>query len=206
MDLHFPAWNLWLPWFVELLSTVLGLISVWLLAKGDGRGWPLGVMMVLLSGVLFWYRNIQGQALLNLYFLFAQLIGWRRWSIGQKQDMRETARRLQTRGRIALLVFWLSSSWLVARLLAFNNSEHVELDALATVGSLLAQALIVARFVETWPLYLVVDIVLVGLSVRSELWFYAFMYAVYCVLAWYGWCEWTRDRDGKGEATLSKLL
>lgn len=202
--MDFLAWPVWLPLFVEIVTTVLGFVSVALLARGDGRGWPVGLVMVSLSGVLYAYRNIQGQAMLQLYFLVAQLVGWRRWRQAPQQDLRGRARRLSAPQRLAVVLFWLLSSWLTVHLLEANHSDYVELDALATVGSLIAQALIVAGFAENWLLYLAVDIVLVGLSLQAGMGFYAVMYAGYCVLAWYGWCEWTRDLRLKSETSPSE--
>jgi nicotinamide riboside transporter PnuC len=69
------------------------------------------------------------------------------------------------------------------------------LDAFATVGSLLGQALIVAGFAECWLAYLAADVALVVVSARADLRFYLVMYLVYCGLAWNGWREWTA-KDG----------
>jgi nicotinamide mononucleotide transporter len=182
------------PWLAaEILAAVLGVASVRLLSRGDGRGWPVGVAMVIVSGIVYWLENIKGQALLNVYFLVAQLIGWRRWARGDEPDLRRSARRLSPLPAALLGLSWMAATAVTAGLLRLGESRHVELDAFASIGSLLAQALIVAGYAETWLVYLLVDMVLVVLSVKAELWFYVAMYLVYCVLAWQGWRAWTRE-------------
>lgn len=177
----------------EFLCVVLGLVSVAWLARGDGRGWPLGAVMVLLSGWVFWESRLWGQAALSLVFLVAQLAGWRRWVRGMRVDLRQRSRRLTWAGVVAGVTLWLAGTWPLAHVLEAQNGRLVWWDALATSGSLLAQGLIVAGFAESWLIYLVVDLVLVALSWRAELPLMAVMYSVYCGLAWQGWREWTRD-------------
>jgi nicotinamide mononucleotide transporter len=151
--------------------------------------------MVVISGYVYWLENVRGQAALNVYFFFAQLVGWRRWATGQEPDMRRTARRLSPKQSAVVLLAWLLTSTVVAVVLHRGGGAFAELDAFTTVGSLIGQALIVAGFAEAWLAYLAVDIVLIALSVKAELWFYLAMYCVYCVLAWQGWRGWTRDGD-----------
>lgn len=177
----------------ELVSTFLGIVSVALLARGDGRGWPVGGLWALLCGVVYWLENIQGQAALQVYFLVAQLIGWRRWAKGTEPDLRRGARLMTRKERALTIAAWLVATVCLAALLKKGGSKFVELDAFTTIGSLLGQALIVAGFAESWLAYLAVDVLLIGLSVQAELWPYVAMYLVYCALAWQGWRGWTRD-------------
>lgn len=184
---------------LELLATVVGLVSVALLARGDGRGWPVGAGWAALSTWLYLLSGIYGQAVLSLYFLAAQFVGWRRWVKGQERDLREVSRRLSARGRLAIVLGWPALTTLLALALDLGDSRFPALDAFATVGSLLGQALMVAGIAEAWPVYLLADLVLVALSLRADMLFYALMYVVYCGLAWQGWWGWTRDQGGERE-------
>lgn len=177
----------------QLASVALSITSIAFLARGDGRGWPLGVVAAMFFGLVYWLENIQGQAALNVYFLLVQLVGWRRWATGREPDLRRRARRLGRREMALTVLLWLGATPLLAGLLGLGRSLHTGLDAFVTVGSLLGQLLMVAGFAESWLLYLVADVVLVALSAKAELWAYFAMYLVYCALAWQGWRQWTRD-------------
>lgn len=190
----------------EAVATVLGIFSVWLLSRGDGRGWPVGTLMVVFAGWVYWQQNIRGQAYLNIVFFVMQLIGWRRWASGSEPDMRRSSRRLTARERGILVVGWLLATLTLSELLTLHGSRFSLSDAFAVVGSLLGQALIVAGFAECWLAYLAVDVVLVALSVRADLQFYTIMYLIYCGLAWQGWRQWTRDRrEGKRNAASTPI-
>lgn len=177
----------------EMVATVLGILSVWLLARGNGRGWPVGVTWAVVVGASYWMEGIRGQAALSAYFLVAQLVGWRRWAQGREPDMRRASRRMSGPETLLCLLCWAVASALLADLLSASGSRFPFLDSFATVGSLIGQALIVAAFAECWLVYLLADVVLVALSVRAGLWGYVVMNGVYCGLAWQGWREWTRE-------------
>lgn len=184
---------------LEVVATVVGLVSVAMLARGDGRGWVVGSVWAVLSCALYLLTRIYGQAALQLYFLVAQFLGWRKWRRGEEEDLRATARTLPGRGQVAVALGWLVSSALLASLLDLGQSRFPYLDAFATVGSLVGQALMVVGLAEAWLVYLLADIVLVALSLQAEMPFYAVMYLVYCGLAWQGWRGWTRDRSPERE-------
>ncbi len=177
----------------EFLSFVLGLVSVALLARGDGRGWPIGVVMVVLSAWVYWKTSLLGSAALQLYYFPTQLLGWYRWSKQDGADLRNASRRL-TKGRLLfMLACWLLLTLGASHLLAFSGGRFPEVDAFVTIGSLLGQTLIVLSFVEAWPVYLLVDVVSVALYLKTDLYFYAAMFLVFCGLAAQGWWKWTRE-------------
>lgn len=177
-----------------MASTVLGILFVWLLSRGDGRGWPVGVVMAIFAGWVYWRKEIYGQTALNVAFFVMQLYGWWRWSGGKESDMRRSARLLKWRERALLLAVWLLATEALRRVLLSLEGDQVALDAFAAVGNLIGQALIVVGFAECWLIYLTVDVVLVVVNWREDLYFLTGLYLLYCGLAWNGWREWTRDR------------
>ena len=58
--------------------------------------------------------------------------------------------------------------------------------------SILAQLLMVARKLETWPVWLVVDCIAVPLYASKGLWMTAAIYAFFLVLVVMGWVRWSR--------------
>ena len=177
----------------ELLSFLFGLLSVAMLARGDGRGWPVGVANIALSGWVFWKTGLFGSALLQLYYFPTQLIGWYRWSEQDNDDLRRSRRFLSAQERLGMALGWLLATYLGGRMLAHGGGVHPELDAFVTVGSLLGQTLIVWGYVEAWPVYLAVDVVSVLLYFQAKLYFYAVMFLIFCGLAAQGWWKWTRE-------------
>jgi nicotinamide mononucleotide transporter len=46
--------------------------------------------------------------------------------------------------------------------------------------------------IENWPLWLVLDVLYVGLFVYKELYLTAGLYGLFCLLALHGWRQWRR--------------
>jgi len=127
----------------EWLGAVLGLLAVYLLSKGDGRGWMLGAVMIVLTGVVFLAHDIRGSAALQVFFLVTQLMGWWRWKQGQEEDLRVSSRALSRPQGVALVVLcalaWFALGWA----LQASGGSCPWLDSFATSLSVAAQTLMV---------------------------------------------------------------
>ena len=64
---------------LELTAAALGLINIVLIARRTVLNYPFGIVMVLLYAVLFWQTRLYSAALLQLFFLAAQIYGWTYW-------------------------------------------------------------------------------------------------------------------------------
>lgn len=177
----------------EVASTVLGLVAVALLTVGNGRGWFVGVVTIVMMGIVYLIRSLYGSALLQVYFLVTQLWGWWRWRKGKEKDLRFLSRRLSARRRLLSVLVVGVGTVVAAHILQSVGGAWAWWDGFVTSGSILAQTLMVLNFGECWLWWVVVDVVYVGLMWRSELWSYTLLYLVYCGLALKGWREWTRD-------------
>ena len=177
----------------EVVSTVLGLVAVALLTVGNGRGWFIGVVSIVMTSVVYVAHSIYGSALLQIYFLVTQFWGWWCWRKGEQQDLRLVSRTLSGRQRLLSVLLVGVGTVGAAHVLQSVGGASVWWDGFVTSGSLLAQTLMVLNFGECWLWWVVVDVVYVGLSWRSELWSYTLLYLVYCALALNGWRQWTRD-------------
>jgi nicotinamide mononucleotide transporter len=94
-------------------------------------------------------------------------------------------------GVVALL--WLGMWPLLGLSLArFTDTDVPFFNAFPTVGSVIGQILLALKFVETWPVWLLVNAVSVVLYATKSLWLTAFLYVVFGALAIAGWRRWGR--------------
>ena len=184
-----PQWML----FAEIAGTFFGLASVYLLTIGNGRGWSLGMIWIVLTGLVFFSKGYYGSTCLQLFFLVTQVIGWRRWHQGEKEDLRSSALKLEAAqmGGLCLALGLLTA--LGAKVLTQADGQAPWLDAFATAGSVVAQLLMVRGYLECWLVWLAVDVVYLYLTALVGLKAFLFLYLVFCGLALNGWWHWTRD-------------
>jgi nicotinamide mononucleotide transporter len=94
---------------------------------------------------------------------------------------------------VALLGLWLVS----APALADIGAAASRPDSFLLVSSTIAQVVMVLQRNETWILWIVIDIFGTYHYANQEYWFTAFLYAVFTVIALFGWYRWSNLRKAQ---------
>ena len=179
---------------LELIAAVLGVIAVWLTVKQNAWCWPIGLVMVLIYGWLFYEVKLYSGMLLQLAYALLQLYGWWQW---QRPDRAEDARqvsRLQGPALFAgLAVGVLLSAALGAAMAHWTDAAMPWLDATLTGFSLVAQLWMAQKRLQCWALWIAVDVLFVALFASKALYLTAALYALFTLLAIHGWRTWRRD-------------
>jgi nicotinamide mononucleotide transporter len=189
--------------YIEFLGTVLYLLSVYLVARRNMLTWPIGIISVLLFMVLFYQIRLYSAAAEQLYYLAASAYGWWYWaSRGLKAgDVTDVAF-----SRVPTIVAWLGVTIIASGALGLIMSRvHVwsptlfpeaasypRLDALTTVMSLVAMLLMARKRIESWILWIVVDLLSIWLYFVKGVIFVSLLYVILSVIAATGLIGWTR--------------
>ncbi len=83
------------------------------------------------------------------------------------------------------LLAWFLDTW--------TDTDVPNIDGFLTAGSLLGQLLLSRKKVENWTVWIVVDVLYVGLFIHKDLYLTAILYAIYIVLAAIGLRSWSRS-------------
>lgn len=178
--------------WIEIIASVLGLACVVLTVRRHIACWPTGLAMVILYVFIFYEAKLYSDMLLQVVYIFLQMYGWYAWLHGGAD--REPL-------VITQLPAWHALGWTVAGVLtaaALGGAMHVYtdasfpyLDAAATVASLIAQFLLGRKVLQSWLVWIVVDVLSIGLYLAKELYPTAALYLVFLGLATWGWVEWS---------------
>ena len=95
--------------------------------------------------------------------------------------------------RLGLLAGLLMSAALGAAMSTWTDGQQPWIDATITGFSLVAQWWMAQKRVQCWALWIVVDLVSVGLFLWQGLYLAAGLYALFTLLAIQGLREWRRD-------------
>ena len=125
---------------LELIAAVLGVTAVWLTVKQNTWCWPIGLVMVLIYGWLFYEVKLYSGMLLQLAYAILQLYGWWQWKRpGRTEDARQVS-RLQGPALFAgLAAGVLLSAALGTAMANWTDAVLPWLDATLTGFSLVAQ-------------------------------------------------------------------
>jgi nicotinamide mononucleotide transporter len=177
--------------WLEIVASALGLACVLLTVRRHIACWPTGLAMVLLYIYIFYEARLYSDMLLQVVYVFLQLYGWYAWLHGGPDRTPLVVSRLSA---------WQMGPWLAGGIAAaallggamhgWTDASLPYVDATATVASLMAQWLMGRKVLESWLIWIFVDIVSIGLYFAKELYPTAALYVVFLVLASWGWFEW----------------
>lgn len=177
--------------WVELIAASLGALSVYLMTQQKPAAWPIGLLMVLLYIWIFYDARLYSEMLLQVIYVVLQLYGWWQWLRGGEQRHGRTVSNLNSTGvGQGLLIGTTVTLSLGFAMSQYTNANLPWLDAALTGFSLIAQYWMAQKRLQCWLLWIVLDIIYVGMFISAELYLTAVLYMVFTALAVYGWLEW----------------
>lgn len=179
---------------LELISFVLVVITVVLNIRQVHWAWLFSIVSSATYGVVFYGARLYGDMALQGVFIAVSVWGWYQWLHGgRKHDplpVTVSSRRLLAVSGVA----WALGFLLIAAFLDHRTDTDVPYpDGFLTAGSLVGQLLLSRKKVENWIVWIVVDVLYVGLYVYKGLTVTAVLYAMLVVLASIGLYVWYRD-------------
>jgi nicotinamide mononucleotide transporter len=175
----------------EALGVAFGVVAVWLTVRENVWCWPLGIVNVCLSAVVFAQARLYADAGLQLVYVALCAYGWHSWLHGGPTRGALAVARAPVR---TLLVLGAAGVAFAAALGVFlagrTNAALPYWDAGTASFSLVAQWMQARKWVENWALWIVVDAVYVGMYVAKSLFLMAGLYLVFLGLALAGLLAW----------------
>jgi nicotinamide mononucleotide transporter len=180
---------------LDIITTILGLIYIWLEYKASIALWIVGIIMPALDIVLYWQHGLYGDAAMACYYTVAAIYGYCIWRFCKKRNQREGEPMPVTHMRKSLylptLVFFLlawAATWYV--LVTWTNSNVPCLDAFTNALSFVGLWTLARKYVEQWLFWIIVDIVCTYLYISKGIPFKAGLYGLYVIIAIAGWKKW----------------
>lgn len=175
-----------------------GILCVGLIAVGRREGYLIGLYNSLSYSILAYGNGLYGEVYLNLlFFVPTGFIGYVVWSLHMKRDRTVKMRQLSRPQRLAVAVICIACTMGLGFLLKLNPHQNTPfIDASTNVLSVVATLLMVWRFKEQWLLYILLNIVTIGM------WFLRFraggtagdlmilMWSLFLLNAMFGYWRW----------------
>lgn len=172
---------------LELLAVVASAIGVWLGTTGKRIMWPWWGLSSVLYGWLFLNYDLYASAALQVVFIVAAIWGWFGWG-----PTGAVSRNLSWTLRAIIFgagtIVWVA----ITPFLISMGAAAALPDAFGLVFSLIAQIIMVLEFRENWIVWLVVDLMYVGLYWSQDLKFTSLLYVAFSAIALRGWINWQK--------------
>lgn len=198
---------------LEIAGVIVSALAIWLTAQRKMLCWPIGLASVVLYGWIFFDARLYSDMLLQGAFAALQLYGWYRWIVQRRAlagsadgggdggarvvPERDVGLRRLAPGLVSAVVL---SALLGSAMARWTDASLPYVDATLTAFSLVAQYWTARRYIASWQLWCVVDVVYVGMFIFKSLYLTACLYALFVVLAVIGWRDWARALDEAGPA------
>ena len=196
MSVLFRVWDYDVT-VIEFASVITALLAVGLSICGTRWTWPFYFVSSLLYGWLFLEFDLFASAAMQLIFIVAAIWGWFSWGREGARVPGRLTRAHRLMGAAGVVVLWA----LAAPLLRSIGGAASWGDAFMLVGSLAAQLMMVLQKTETWPMWIVVNVVGVALYASQGLYFTSLFYAVLVAMAVTGWRAWSVRAEGQAPAS-----
>jgi nicotinamide mononucleotide transporter len=181
--------------WLEAIAFVLALAMVVCSAYEKAVTWPLAIISSALYVWLFYVSKLYGETIVNVFFVLSGIWGWTQWLFGHRAQSSAPLRveKLSGNGIALTLASW-GAGWILLTLFLkrYTDSDVATADAFVTAGSFVGTVLLARKYIENWPVWIVVNAASVALFLNKSLWLTALLYAILFALSFWGWQMWRR--------------
>lgn len=177
--------------WLEIVGTIIGFVYLWQEVKASIWLWLTGIVMPAIYTVVFYQSGLYADFGIQVYYIIAALYGFLFWKFGKKQD--KTLPIVHTSVRQGVILFLITVLVFIPIYLIltkFTDSTVPFYDSATTALSIVALWMLAKKHVEQWFVWIAVDAVSSALYFYKGIYFTAVLYAVYTVVAIYGYKKW----------------
>lgn len=191
---------------LEIAANVMTVVCIFLAGRNNVHTWWTGIVACVLFGALFYDSKLYADVTLQLFFVGTSIIGWIGWakkshiaSDGQFNMVVDEQLPITRASREAMI--WMVSIAVAVAIVygfllhVFTDAYAPWIDSIVLTFSVIAQLTLMKRNYQTWPLWVIVNLVSVPLYFKRELYLTSGLYAVFLVHAVWAWKNWLNLRD-----------
>ena len=188
--------------WLDITTTILGLAYILLEYRASLWMWAVGFVMQALGIVLYYQKGLYADCGMEFYYLSMTVYGWWKWARethplplphregqGVGLPIRHFPRHLVLPWLAIIGTVWATIYWL---LVTFTNSNVPLADSFTTALSIVGIWALAHKYLEQWFIWIAVDVVTSVLYFYKDIPFKASLYALYVVIAVFGYFKWRR--------------
>ncbi|MBQ2786795.1 MAG: nicotinamide mononucleotide transporter [Bacteroidaceae bacterium] len=182
---------------IEIAGTLIGLVYLWQEYRASIYLWITSIIMPAIYLYIYYNAGLYADFGINVYYLVVAIYGWFAWrynfSLTGKKDksspllINYTPLRKWMALAVIFVIAWILIAWILVN---YTDSTVPYIDAFTTSLSIVGMYMLARKYIEQWWLWLVVDVASCGLYIYKGLYFTAALYAVYAIIAIFGYRNW----------------
>lgn len=178
-------------WF-EFAGVVTGVMGVYLATAESPWTYPVGMVNVLIYAYVFWDAKLLADASLQIFFFVLLVHGLWSWLTRKPDSTPLRVSKLNARQIGIAAAAWAVGFAIYVPIINHFKGASPVLDSCLTVASMIGQVLLNRKFIENWPVWVVVNAVYIPLYFSRGLHSTGVLYVLFIGLAIKGWLHWRK--------------
>ncbi|HEV7778333.1 MAG TPA: nicotinamide riboside transporter PnuC [Luteibacter sp.] len=177
---------------LEILANAMATASILLAGRNSVHTWWTGIIGCAVFTVVFYDAHLYADAVLQVFFVIASIVGWWEWlhgDHGAPLHVRRLPARTLLLPALAAIVGSVGYGLLLHR---YTQAYAPFADSTVLAFSILAQLLLMRRRLDTWPFWLLVNTIAVPLYASRGLYLTSALYLAYWINALVAWRAWRK--------------
>ncbi len=188
--------------WIDIVSTILGLIYIILEYRASIALWIVGFIMPAIDIYLFFSVGLYADSIMAVYYTLAAIYGYLAWrfsknSKGEDKELPIThmKKKKYFPAIIIFIIFWTGLYFI---LIKFTDSNVPIIDSFVNALSIIGLWALARKYLEQWFIWIIVDIVSSALYAYKGIPFKASLYALYVIIAIFGYLKWKKMMKSYG--------
>lgn len=178
---------------LEIAAVALGLLGVWQTVKENIWCWVTGSLSNTFFIIAFFQARLYSDVGLQIIYVLLNGYGWYEWKYGGAGTTELPISKMSFRQ--GLILAGISCIGIVAMGMALERWTDTDVaywDATTTVLSLIAQYMLAKKLIENWWVWIVVNVLYIGIYFYKALYLTSAQQIVFIVLSLAGYLAWRK--------------
>jgi nicotinamide mononucleotide transporter len=182
--------------YLELIGSIFNFVSVIFATKANWWNWICSIIGQVCFFFLFWNNSLYANAILQIYFTYICIVAifyWRKTDKNEGKGLRWLTNKQRLIWSIITIISIFVIDFIVRQILPVEKqSANLFLDITVTVLSILGVNLLSFKYIESWLVWIISDIVCVFLFGFSGIYLVAIESLIFTGTAIYGFINWIK--------------
>jgi nicotinamide mononucleotide transporter len=192
---HFILKNTMVSQYIEWFAAIFSLVCVVLTVYKNPSCWGVGLVGIVAYMFVFFNAKLYADTILQVVFFVQGVYGWYYWLKGsenasEKVPITQLSMREWGLTIFSIVLLTVLTGSLLQR---YTDASAPFLDSFIMAASIVGNMLMARKVWDNWAIWVVVNVLSIGLYYYKELYVSSGLYIIFLFLAIKGGLEWRKD-------------
>jgi len=182
---------------LEIFANATTALCIFLAGRNNVHTWWVGIVSSIAFGFMFFDAKLYADTLLQVFFVTTAVVGWVNWSNKAGVPVGLSTRSITWATNKEMLLHIGIALWVAAAygglLYTFTDAYAPWIDSLVLTFSVVGQLLLMQRKIQTWPVWVFVNVLSVPLYASRGLYLTSVLYFAFLINAIWSYYSWKKS-------------